>query len=98
MPDTKTVVLHDGRERFDRVSDFLVGLWKFRPWDRDEQIAEINKKRKAYREQAKKQDDAEFYLVVVFSDRAEVDGFLSRLGLPLDQRYLDGLQLAERVQ
>lgn len=50
--------------------------------------------RKKYKEKAKIKDDADFYVVVVFSTGQELDKFLSANKLPLDERFIDGKKLA----
>lgn len=57
-------------------------------------IQEIKAKRREYKEQGAKADDAEYYFTVVFGDRAERDRFLDLLGLPKGERFLDGRRFA----
>lgn len=40
-------------------------------------------------------DDDEFYLVVVFEDKAQLNGFLRAIGAPFVTRYIDGVRLAQ---
>lgn len=57
-----------------------------------QKIQEIKQRRREYKDAQRQEDDAEFYAVVVFQNRDEVDAFLRFL--KVDGRYVDGHMLA----
>lgn len=53
-------------------------------------IQSLKDRRKVAREKNQKQDDVDFYAVLVFGDAKELDGFLARCQLVKSERYHDG--------
>lgn len=58
-----------------------------------EEIEKIKAAKKKSRDAARNKDDAEFFIIVVFPSREEVDSCLRLLGSPADCRYVDGQRL-----
>lgn len=61
-----------------------------------EQLAEIQRmkrERKEHRERDQKENDPEFYAVVVFPDRAAQSQFMERVGMNKNDRYVDGVRV-----
>jgi len=58
-----------------------------------DKIEEMKEAKRKFKEKAQDADDAEYYLVIVFQNRQDTDGFLTEMGLPLDDRYIDGRKL-----
>lgn len=62
-----------------------------------EKINKMKECRKKYKERVTEENDSEFYTVIVFQTRKESEGFLKKIGLPIDARYVDGHKFADLV-
>lgn len=65
---------------------------------RFDEIARIRDAKKASKQRARDRDDTEFYLVVVFRDRDHCTRALDLLGLPQDERYVDGSRVISALE
>lgn len=63
-----------------------------------DEIKEIKDKIKRDKSKNCGKDDAEFYAVVIFQTRQELDGWLEGLGLPVEERYVDGRRLQNLME
>ena len=54
--------------------------------------------RRAMKDRKQAETDSETYLIVCFDSREEKERMLSRLGLAVDERYVDGEILARVVE
>ena len=61
-------------------------------------IGEIKEARKKIREGNQKVDDAGFYAIVVFQDREGVERWITAMGYPPGERYLDGKVIEEKTR
>ena len=60
-------------------------------------LQELRESRHKYKDESRKANDPEFYLLLVFQNRAECEEFAKAAKMPTDTRYLDGRCLAENV-
>jgi len=63
-----------------------------------EDIQKMKRARKEYREGDIKENDSEFYAVVVFPNRQAQGRFMERIGLSSDDRYVDGVRLYSSLE
>lgn len=91
---------------FDKVTvDLLVGenpLFSEEADEAGKEIKDIMHEIKSFKSNArqtlKNQDDAEFYLVLVFADRAGADNFLEYFNLDPNNRYVDGDMILDIIK
>jgi hypothetical protein len=53
-------------------------------------IETIKERRKKMKEEGQKKDNVDFYLIAVFESSIHADALLDRLGLPKDNKYING--------
>lgn len=59
---------------------------------------DLKRQRKDREAKAARDNDSEFYINVIFTDREECDRFLKAIGKPLDSRVVDGGDLFARLR
>lgn len=62
-----------------------------------EAVESIRKRKKDWKDKQDVKNDPNFQVVLVFKDSAEVDEFLMRLDLPIDQKFVDGRRIARML-
>lgn len=92
---------------FDRVdiaaictSDSFADLFSEEKEPAKKEIGELEamkERRKKAKEENQSLDDAEFYCVLVFKDRSELDSFLKATDESMDRRYIDGARFAKKM-
>jgi ParB-like chromosome segregation protein Spo0J len=66
--------------------------------DTAKQLEELKSRRKEWKGNARSLDDSEFYVVLVFQDRPELEAFMKRCELDLSTRYHDGQRFADLLK
>jgi len=61
-------------------------------------LAQIKKDKKEHQEAARKAQDPEFYVCLVFRDREETEAFAALMDEPAGERYLNGSRIADKIR